>query len=227
MIKIIPAINVPEWEEIVRRIKLIESFAEEVGVDTAHLDVTDGTFTKNSYWHRASDLLSLETSLKIEVHLMIGTSDNPIEERIAEWLLPQKIMRAILHVETSNDVSFAIEQCRKAGIQVGLAVAPGTPWTQLVPHVAHIEMAQVLGVHPGLSRQEMQKEEVLDKIRHLSAHPPGGGLIEVDGGVSPANARDLIGAGANVLVAGSAIFDADDPKEAIHNLRDNLRDSIS
>ncbi|MBI3273582.1 MAG: hypothetical protein HYZ69_00405 [Candidatus Colwellbacteria bacterium] len=222
MVEIIPAINVPEWEELVRRVKIIESFAKETGIDTVHLDVTDGTFTKNSYWHRASDLLGLETPLKIEVHLMIGTSDNPIEERIAEWLMPQKITRAILHIETSNDMPFAIEQCRKAGIHVGIAVAPGTSWTQLVPHLAHIEMAQVLGVHPGLSGQGMQTEEVFDKLHHFSAHPPKGGLIEVDGGVSLENARALVQVGANVLVAGSAIFEAEDPKEASRHLQQDM-----
>jgi ribulose-phosphate 3-epimerase len=220
MITIIPAINVPEWEEIVRRVKLIESFAKDAGIDTLHLDVTDGTYTKNSYWHRAADLLSLETSLKIEVHLMIGRpDDNPIEERIVEWLLPQKIMRAILHVETSNDMPFAITKCHEAGIQVGAAIAPGTPWTQLAPYLESVEMVHVLGVHPGLSGQEMQTEEVFDKLHHFFAHPPKGGLIEVDGGVSQKNAGALIKAGANILVAGSAIFDAEDPREAIRHLR--------
>ena len=202
-----------------RRVKLIESFAKEVDIDIVHLDVTDGTFTKNSYWHRAADLLSLETPLKIEVHLMIGTSDNPIEERIAEWLLPQKIMRAILHVETSNDMPFAIAKCHEVGLQVGVAIAPGTPWTQLVPYLDNVEMAHVLGVHPGLSGQEMQTDLVFDALSHLKMHSPKGGLIEVDGGVSQENASELAKAGANILVAGSAIFDADDPKEAIRYLR--------
>jgi ribulose-phosphate 3-epimerase len=216
---IIPAINVPEWEEVKRRIQIIESFAKDAGVDTAHLDVTDGTFTKNSYWHNATDLLLLETPLKIEVHLMIGTSDNPIEERIAEWLMPQKIMRAILHVETSNDMPFAIAKCYEAGVEVGVAVAPGTPWTQLVPFLESVEMAHVLGVHPGLSGQTMQTDHVLDALSHLHMHPPKGGLIEVDGGVSLKNAGALARAGANILVAGSAIFDAKDPKEAIRCLQ--------
>ena len=219
MATIIPSINVPGWDEVVLRIKIIESFAKEVDVDTVHLDVTDGTFTKNAYWHNAADLFLLETSLKIEVHLMIGTSDNPIEERITDWLLPQKIMRAILHVETSNDMPFVIKQCHEAGIEVGVAIAPGTPWTQLVPYLDHVEMAHVLGVHPGPSGQTMQRDYVFGALSHLRVHPPKGGLIEVDGGVAQKNAHELVQAGATILVAGSAIFDARDPREAIRNLR--------
>ena len=220
MATIIPSINVPGWDEVARRVKIIESFAKEVNVDTVHLDVTDGTFTKNAYWHNAADLFLLETSLKIEVHLMIGRpDDNPIEERIAEWLLPQKITRAILHIETSNDMPFVIKQCHEAGIEVGVAIAPGTPWTQLVPYLDHVEMAHVLGVHPGPSGQTMQRDYVFGALSHLRVHPPKGGLIEVDGGVSQENAHELVRAGATILVAGSAIFGAEDPKGAIRKLQ--------
>lgn len=219
---IIPAINVPEWEEVVRRVKIIESFAKEVGVDTIHLDVTDGTFTKNAYWHRAADLSSLETFLKIEVHLMIGTSDNPIEKRIAEWLLPEKIFRAIVHVEAGHDIHHAIMQCHEAGIQAGVAIVPGSSWTRLVPFLDNADLVQILGVHPGLSGQTMQRDHVFDALSHLYAHPPKGGLIEVDGGVSQENAGELVKAGANILIAGSAIFDAKNPKEAFRTLQKSL-----
>lgn len=222
MVTIIPAINVPEWEEIVRRVKIIESFAKEAGIDTVHLDVTDGTFTKNAYWHRAADLSSLETFLKIEVHLMIGTSDNPIEKRIAEWLLPEKIFCAIVHVETGHDIHFALAKCHEAGMQAGVAIAPGSSWTRLVPFLDRADLAQALGVHPGLSGQAMQKDYVFDALSHLRAHPPKGGRIEVDGGVSLENAHELVQAGANILVAGSAIFDAEDPKEAIRALQSSV-----
>lgn len=223
MAAIIPAINVPEWEELVRRVKIIESFAKEAGVDTVHLDVTDGTFTKNSYWHRAADLLLLKTSLKIEVHLMIGTSDNPIEERIAEWLMPEKIFRAIVHVEAGHDIHLALTKCYEAGMQVGVAITPGSSWTRLVPYLDEVDLAQILGVHPGLSGQVMQEDHVLDALSHLRARPPKGGLIEVDGGVSLEDAHALVQAGANILIAGSAIFDAKDPKEAICKLQISSR----
>lgn len=222
MVKIIPAINVPEWEEVTRRVKIIESFAKEMGIDTVHLDVTDGTFTKNSYWHNATDLLLLETPLKIEVHLMIGTSDYPIEERIAEWLLPERIFRAIVHVEAGHDIHLALTKCHQAGIQAGVAIAPGSSWTRLVPYLNEIDLAHVLGVHPGLSGQTMQKDHVFDALSHLRTRPPKGGLIEVDGGVSLENARELVQAGANILVVGSAIFDAKDPKEAIRALQSSI-----
>lgn len=219
MVEIIPSINVFEWEEAVKRIKLIESFAKEAGINTVHLDVADGTFTNVTYWHRASDLLGLETPLKIEAHLMIGTSDNPVEERIAEWLMPERIFRAIVHVEAGHDIHFALTKCRQAGMQTGVTIAPGSSWTRLVPYLNNVDMAHVLGVHPGLSGQTMQKDHVFDALSHLRARPPKGGLIEVDGGVSLENAHELVQAGANVLVAGSAIFDAEDPREAVRALQ--------
>jgi len=205
--EIIPAINVDSFEEVRQRIKLVEPFVKWV-----QLDVAEGTFTKNTTWHNAPDLLGLETPLKIEVHLMISN----IEERFSEWLLPE-IDRIIFHLETSQDPNFVIEKIHVEKKEVGIAIAPGTPWTRLAPYLKKVDLIQILGVHPGLASQEFQ-EECLDKIVHLKKECPKC-IIEVDGGMNKAVAKKAVKAGADIIVVASAIFSAPDIKKAIDELK--------
>ncbi len=207
MTEIIPAINTDSFEEVVRRIKLIEPYTKWV-----QLDIADGTFTKNTTWHNSQDLLGLETSLNIEVHLMI----NNIEERIENWLIAP-VKRIIFHLETAKDPDFVIEKCHEAGKEAGIAIGPDTSWTKLVPYFQKVDLFQVLGVYPGLAGQKFQ-EDCFDKIKHLRKEYPQC-IIEVDGGMDAETAERAIEAGANIIVAASAIFSADDIKKAIEELQ--------
>ncbi len=207
MTEIIPAINTDSFEEVRRRIKLVEPFAEWI-----QLDVADGTFTKNTTWHEPEDLLSFETPLKIEAHLMI----NDIEERLENWLIAP-VKRVIFHLEASRDPDFVIEKCRAAGKEVGIAIGPDTPWTQLVPYFGKVDLFQILGVHPGLAGQKFI-EDNFDKIIHIRKECPKC-IIEVDGGIDKATAKKAIKAGADIIVAASAIFSAKDIKKAIDMLQ--------
>ncbi len=205
--EIIPAINTDSFEEAIRRIKLIEPFVEWV-----QLDICDGTFTKNTTWHNAADLLALETSLNIEVHLMI----NDIEERVENWLIAP-VKRIIFHLEAAKDPDFVIEKCRKAGKEVGIAINPDTAWTKLVPYFKKADLFQVLGVYPGLAGQKFQ-EDNLDKIIHLRKECPKC-IIEVDGGMDKETAKRAVKAGANIINVATAIFGAKDIKKAIEELK--------
>lgn len=207
MTEIIPAINAETFEEVKKRIKLVEPFSSWV-----QLDVADGTFTKNTTWHKAEDLLALETSLKIEVHLMI----DDIEEKIENWLIAP-VKRIIFHLETVKDPDFVLEKIKKAGKEVGIAIGPDTPWTKLVPYLEKIDLIQILGVYPGLAGQKFQ-EECFDKIRHLRKERPNC-IIEVDGGMDRETAKKAVEAGANIIVAACAIFDSGDIKKAIEELK--------
>ncbi len=217
MAEIIPAINTDSFEEVKRRIKLVEPFSKWV-----QLDIADGTFTKNTTWHNAGDLLSLETPLKIEVHLMI----NNIEQKIENWLIAP-VNRIIFHLETAKDPDFVLEKIREAGKEAGIAIGPDTAWTKLVPYFQKADLFQILGVYPGLAGQEFQ-EDNFDKIRHLRKEQPNC-IIEVDGGMDLETAKKAVGAGANIIVAASAIFSAkggpasswNDIKKAIEELRNN------
>ena len=236
MVEIIPTINVDSFEEVERRIKLVEPYTK-----WAQIDVADGTFTKNTIWHNAPDLLNLKTKLSIEVHLMIA----PIEKRIENWLLPSVVKRIIFHIEAGNDIDFVVEKCRAAGIEPGIAINPDTSWTRLVPHIERVgpvrktandvpdagdaketqakglsngvNFFQILCVHPGLPGQEFQPQ-VLHSIRHLRKQCPQC-IIEADGGMKVGVVKKVVEAGANAIAAASAIFSQPDIKKAIEDLR--------
>ena len=205
--EIIPAVNTDSFEEVKRRIKLVEPFSKWV-----QLDICDGTFTKNTTWHNPGDLLAIETPLKIEVHLMV----NDIDQRMEEWLIAP-VQRIIFHLETSKDPDFIIDKCKKAKKEVGIAIGPDTSWTKLVPYLKKVDLFQILGVYPGLAGQKFQ-EECFDKIRHLRKECPEC-IIEVDGGMDKETAKKAVEAGANILTAASAIFNAENVEKAIEELR--------
>ncbi len=204
MIQVIPAINSESFEEVKQRIKLVEPYASWV-----QLDVADGTFTKNTIWHNAGDLLKIKTSLKIEVHLMISD----IDERIEEWLI-EPVERIIFHLEAAKNPDFVIEKIKKFGKEAGIAISPDTSWTKLVPYFGKVDFIQVLGVNPGLPGQKFQ-EECFDKIAHIRKECPGC-IIEVDGGMNNETAKKAVEFGANIINAATEIFNAEDIKEAIN-----------
>lgn len=211
--QVIPTINADSFEEIKRRIKLVEPFSSWV-----QIDVADGTFTKNTIWHNSADLLSLETSLKIEVHLMI----NDIEERIDDWLI-EPVHRVIFHLEASKNPFFVIKKIRENKKEVGMAIGPDTPWTQLMRFCPEVnkkdeaaDLFQVLAVYPGLAGQKFQESSLL-KIKDLRNNCPSV-KIEVDGGVNKEVGKKCKEVGADILSAASYVFDSDDLGKAIKEL---------
>ncbi|MEK7503093.1 MAG: hypothetical protein AAB556_01455 [Patescibacteria group bacterium] len=207
MAEIIPSINVDNFEELSRRIKLVEPY-----VDWVHIDVSDGTFTDHVSWHESKDLIGFETKVKIEVHLMV---DRP-EKKIASWLLTPAA-RLIFHQEATKNHELVIEKIHEAKREAGIAIRPDTPWLKLFPYFGKVELLQVLAVSPGPSGQALS-EEAIHKIGHIkhTCHPC---IIEVDGGVNLQNAQILTKEGADILVVGKAIFEAENLKGAIDELK--------
>jgi ribulose-phosphate 3-epimerase len=197
MIEIIPAINADSFEEVKKRIKLIEPF-----VDWVQLDVADGTFTKNTIWHNAQDLLELETLLNIEVHLMLSN----IDRRINDWLLPN-IKRIIFHISASDDPDFVINKCKEAGKEVGIAVGPDESLLKAMHYRSKVDMFQILGVCPGMPGQKIE-EEAFERIKEMRKFCPSC-IIEVDGGINKETAKRVVETGANIIVVASAIFNGD------------------
>lgn len=193
---IIPAINAETSEELARKIALVEPY-----VDLAHLDVADGTFAKNTLWHNAADLAKVETKLSFEVHLMIN---NP-ERRIDEWLLPP-VKKIIFHLSASKDPDFVINRCKEYGKEVGISVGPDEPMAKALAYKNKVDFFQILGVHPGLPGQKTL-EETFDRIKEVRKFCPSC-IIEADGGMNKETIPRAVEAGANVIVAASAIFNS-------------------
>ena len=208
MTEIIPSVNVPTFEEAQEQIARVEPY-----VLWCHLDVTDGVFSKHLTWHDPADLSRLETKLDIEVHLMVEEPEKVIEQ----WLV-QPIKRVIVHLEAMTDPAAIIKKCHDAGIETGFAIKPGTPVSLLDSWLEKLDMAVLLRVQPGASGQLMQSE-MLGEIAHVRKACPGC-IIEVDGGVSVDNAKRAVDAGANLLVAGEAIFSSPFMGEAVEKLKE-------
>ena len=207
MIEIIPSINASTFEEVQERIAKVEPY-----VSWCHLDVTDGVFSKHLTWHDPRDLPQLETKLKAEVHLMVEEPEKVIEQ----WLI-KPIGRVIVHLEGTKDPELVIRKCREVGIEIAFAIKPDTFWGILKPWFGKIDMMILLRVQPGASGQTMHSE-MLEEITHLRTACPEC-IIEVDGGVTVNNAKRAVDAGANVLVAGGAIFSQENIEMAIEKIK--------
>ena len=213
MIEIIPSINAPTFEEVEERILKVEPF-----VSWCHIDVTDGVFSTYPTWRNPADLAQLHTALNIEAHLMIAKP----HESIDRWLVPP-IKRVIVHLEAmlNTECLTLIEKCHTAGREVGLAINPDTAWTAFEPWFGKADIFLPLGVPPGASGQSVNWDLVLGKIAAIRQACPSC-IIEADGGVNKETASRARDAGATLLVAGSAIFDAPDIGGAIAVLQRRL-----
>ena len=237
-VEIIPAIIAKDFAELEEKIKLVEPF-----VKTVQLDVMDGIFVANTTWPYFApqsgaangkpslrELEKLEISLDIEAHLMVEAPHRVLNE----WL-ESKVKRVILHWETLEEihnhellpyktqltagfpVSNLAEETHKRGKKLGVALNLDTPITVLDNFISYIDLVLLMSVPPGESGQEFD-ERVIAKIIALRQKYPDV-KIEVDGGVNAANVAQLVEAGADFLVIGSAIFDAEDIKGAIARLQ--------
>lgn len=208
MTEIIPSINATTFEEVQDRIKKVEPY-----VSWCHLDVTDGIFSKHPTWNNPADLSRLATKLKAEVHLMIKKP----EEIVERWLVAP-IQRVTVHLEAARDPQVIIQKCREAGREVGFAINPETPWERFAPWFGEVDLFLPLGVSPGASGQQPDWEKIFDKIVHIRKACPGC-ILEADGGVNVGKASQFVEAGANLLVAGSAIFESGDIRSVLLQLQ--------
>lgn len=210
MVKVIPAINSETFDEVVKKIRLIEPFT-----DWVHIDIADGTFTQNTLWHNPLDFVGFNTKLNIELHLM---TEDP-EERFAAWLFPG-VKRIIVQQETTHDFDFIAEICHTHKREAGISILTEMNWAVLKPFLHTADMVQFLAVKPGFAGQKFDEHNYykIKKIRALAPHIP----IEVDGGVRVGIAKKCAAAGATHLVAASAVFGAMDVAKAIEELKNDI-----
>ena len=193
--KLIPTINEESFKEIKRKIEIITPFT-----DWVQIDVSDNTFTPHLTWNNPEDLLSIETNLNIEIHLMIDDTEKLLER----WFKIPQVRRVIIHYEATDDVEKNIEISQKYGKELGLAITPETGWELLNKHFDKINFVQMLAVNPGLAGQDFNPR-ILNKIKTLKEYKKNV-IIEVDGGVNLNIAKSLKEVGADIINSSSFIF---------------------
>ncbi len=173
---------------------------ELAGADWLHCDVMDGNFVPNiTFGPDVVAALRKATKLPLDVHLMIVRPD-----LFAERFLDAGADHLIVHVESQHDVAKTLAIIRSRGKQAGLSLNPPTPVSQIFPFLDQVTEVLVMTVNPGFGGQAFIPE-TLEKIRELRRRAPQLD-ISVDGGINPETGRLCVAAGANVLVAGNALY---------------------
>ncbi len=217
MIKLSPSILSADFAKLGAEVEDIK----RGGADYVHVDVMDGMFVPNiSIGIPVVKSLRKATDMFLDVHLMI---DQP--HRYVEDFCKAGADLVVFHVEADQpqNIQKAIDLVKAQGKKVGLSVKPKTPASVLLPYVEQLDLILVMTVEPGFGGQSFMHDMLpkIAELRELIDRVNPTCELEVDGGVDPVTAPLCKKAGANVLVAGSAVFNKPDRAEAIRNIRES------
>ena len=207
-----PSILSADFGNLERDIKMLDrSVAEWV-----HIDIMDGVFVPNiSLGFPVMKAVRKATSKVLDVHLMIVEP-----ERYAKRFVEEGADYVVFHHEACADPRAAIAEIKAAGAKAGVSIKPGTPVEAVLDYLSELDLVLVMSVEPGFGGQSFMPHS-LDKVRALRKEIDEKGyncLIEIDGGISAKNAREVYDAGVNVAVAGSSVFNAESPEQAIYDI---------
>lgn len=185
--------------------------------DWLHIDIMDGVFVPNlSFGFPVLKYVAQLCRKPLDVHLMIVEPAKFLKEVQALGTMMMNV-----HYEACPHLHRTVQQIKEAGMKAGVTLNPATPVALLEDIIGEVDMVLLMSVNPGFGGQKFI-EHTLDKVqalRELIARRRSDALIEVDGGVNAETGRRLVEAGADVLVAGNAVFKADNPEEMIRTLK--------
>jgi ribulose-phosphate 3-epimerase len=217
MIKIAPSILSADFANLERDIKLVE----EAGAELLHIDVMDGHFVPNiTIGANVVKSLRKVSKMVFDVHLMISQPENYISDFAAAGA---EIIT--VHAEAATHLHRLIQMIKKEGCKAAVALNPATPLSVLDYVLEDLDMVVIMSVNPGFGGQKFIAS-ALDKIKNLRSIINEKNLnidIEVDGGIGIDNIAEVVSCGANVLVAGSAVFNSPDPALAVNKMKEAVR----
>ncbi|SDC57505.1 MULTISPECIES: ribulose-phosphate 3-epimerase [unclassified Candidatus Frackibacter] len=215
MIKIAPSILSADFSNLEEEIKRVSN------AEYLHIDVMDGHFVPNiTMGPIVVDAIKDKTDNLLDVHLMIENPDNYIEgfaNAGAELIT--------VHAEACPHLHRTVQNIKEQGVQAGVALNPATPLALLEDILLDIDLALLMTVNPGFGGQKFI-QNMVPKIKRLRRQIEEADLaldIQVDGGIKPHNIKRVVEAGANVIVAGSAVFGANNPGQAVEELKESAK----
>jgi ribulose-phosphate 3-epimerase len=214
---VLPSLLACDFGHLAEEIREVEA----AGATALHLDIMDGHFVPNlSFGIPVVEAIRRATELVLDVHLML---DNPADYIEAFRKAGADVLT--VHAEVLPDPRPVLERIRELGALAGLSLNPPFDVALLEPALPHCDLVLVMSVMPGFGGQQFDPI-ALDKLRWLSAHPDCQALLEVDGGVNEQTIADCAAAGADLLVAGTAVFGAADYESQLALLNKLARQGV-
>jgi ribulose-phosphate 3-epimerase len=212
-VRLAPSILAADFSRLADEIARVEA----AGADLIHVDVMDGHFVPNlTIGPLVVAALKRTTRVPLDVHLMITHPD-----RYVDAFVDAGAAMISVHVEATRHLHRVIAHIQQRGVKAGAAINPGTPVAALSAMAAGLDHVLVMSVNPGFTGQAFiaGSQQKVAEARALVAAAGGHAAIEVDGGVDVGNAASLVSSGADILVAGAAVFHTPDAARAVQALR--------